>query len=212
MANINMKQFVQLTKDRFTDEDIKVIVEVGSLDGKDSEYFKMQFPHATVIAFEGLKENWESASPSGIKWCNTVIASYDGETTYHVKHFNKEMSTGIHGIYDRGAMYGTEKRTVKCYRLDSMFYSEERIDMMKIDVEGATWDVLEGMGDLLDAVKIMHIETETIPYFIGQKMLHDEVCSYLTDRNFKCIKQAGANIGGGTQYDTVWVNEKYLDS
>lgn len=210
MANISMKEFVQIVKNHFTDKQIYTIVEVGALDGKDSVYFKVFFPNAHVIAFEGLKENWEFHKPNDVLWLNSVIAAHDGEITYHVKYFNKEMSTGIHGIYDRGQKYGTEIRVVPCYRLDSLV--KIPIDMMKIDVEGASWDILEGMGNLLNTLKILHIETETEEFFIGQKMLHDDVCKYLKDRGFKCLKLAAAKIESGIQYDSVWINEKYLDS
>jgi len=205
MANINMKQFVKLVKDNFSEDQIKTIVEVGALDGKDSTYFKSCFPNAQVIAFEGLEENWEEHSPDGILWFNNVIASYDGEIIYHVK-----VTNGIHGIYDRGGIYGTETRTVKCYRLASLV--TKPIDMMKIDVEGATYDVFEGMDWLLDEVKIMHIETETVPYFSGQKKLHDEVSTFLNTKGFTCLAEAGARIQHGTQYDSVWIKNEYLDS
>ncbi len=203
MPNINMEQFVSLVKDNFTEDEIGNIVEVGAMDGKDSAYFKLCFPNANVTAIEGLEENWKASKPPGVLWLNKVIASYDGKITYHVKEIN-----GIHGIYDRGAVYGTKTRAVDCYRLDSLFDSMSPIDMMKIDVEGATYDIFEGMGSLLDTVKIMHIETETVPYFIGQKMLHPGVHDYLTKKGFRCLIQAGAKIQRGIQYDSVWINEK----
>lgn len=210
MANINMADFVQIVRNNFSEDKIRTIVEVGALDGADSVYFKQCFPNASVIAYEGLEENWEVHKPTGIIWINKVISSYNGETDYHVKYFNDEMSIGIHGMYDRGQEYGTETRIVPCYRLDSLI--TEQIDMLKIDVEGATYDVLEGMGCLLDTVRIMHIETETISFFSGQKKLHKDVCDYLVDKGFVCLEQQGANIERGTQYDTVWINEQYLDS
>jgi len=203
MPSIDMPRFVQLVNDNFPPDDIQNIVEVGSLNGVDAVYFKTCFPHADVTAYEGLKEHWEAVTPEGITWLNMVIASYDGEVTYHVKNFNEEMTTGIHGIYDRGKIYGTETRLVPCHRLDSV--SSKPIDMMKIDVEGATFDVFEGMGSLLDTVKIMHIETETVPFFSGQKMLHDGVCNYLVGKGFTCLEQRGARIQNGTQFDTVWI-------
>lgn len=202
MPNINMEKFVSLVKDNFTEDEINTIVEVGALDGNDSVYFKKCFPNANVTAIEGLEENWKAAKPSGVLWLNKVITSYDGEVTFHVK-----ITNGLHGIYDRGAIYGTETRTVNCFRLDSLFDSMSPIDMMKIDVEGATYDIFEGMGSLLDTVKIMHIETETVPYFSGQKMLHPGVCDYLTKKGFRCLGQAGAKIQHGIQYDSVWINE-----
>jgi len=205
MANIDMKEFVSLVKTNFTEDDIKTIVEVGALDGKDSVYFKTCFPNAQVIAIEGLEENWKANTPENVLWFNHVIASYNGEITYHVK-----ITNGIHGIYDRGAIYGSETRTVPCYRLDHLI--TKPIDMMKIDVEGATYDIFEGMGWLLDEVKIMHIETESIHYFAGQKKLHNDVCKFLIDKGFTCLKEAGARIGNGSQYDTVWIKNEYLDS
>jgi len=209
MANIGMEEFIQIVKNKFSEDEIKTIVEVGALDGADSVYFKQCFPNAQVVAYEGLEENYKAHSPSGIAWLNKVISSYTGETTFHVKTTN-----GIHGIYDRGSIYGTEQRTVPCYRLDSEFLHiiDESIDMMKIDVEGATYDVFEGMGDLLDTVKIMHIETETVAYFSGQKMLHDGVCNFLKTLGFTMLKLAGARIQHGTQYDSVWINNEHLDS
>ena len=65
------------------------------------------------------------------------------------------------------------------------------------------------MGSLLDTVKIMHIETETVPYFSGQKMLHPGVCDYLTKKGFRCLGQAGARIQHGIQYDSVWIKDIY---
>jgi len=207
--NIDMENFVKIVKNNFADEQINTIVEVGALDGADSVYFKQCFPHAKVIAFEGLKENWEAANPPGVTWLNRVIASYNGEVDFHVK-----ITNGIHGIYDRGSIYGTETRTVPCYRLDSEFLCimDESIDMMKIDVEGATYDVFEGMGHLLDTVKIMHIETEDVRYFAGQKKLHAEVYEFLHSKGFTCLKLAGARIQHGSQYDSVWIKNEYLDS
>ena len=194
-----MERFVEIVKEHFTEEQIESIVEVGALDGADAEYFKLCFPNADVVAYEGLRENWENNAPSGVEWHNMVISSVDGEVTYYVK-----ITNGIHGIFDRGSQYGEETRVVPCYRLDTITWSP--IDMMKIDVEGATYEVLIGMGFLLDAVKIMHIETEDVHYFAGQK-LHKEVEELLEERGFKCIDIQGARINSGQQYDSVWIKK-----
>jgi FkbM family methyltransferase len=208
MANIdiNMDEYVGLVREYFADEDIAMIVEVGSMDGKDALQFKSEFPHAHVVAIEGLKENYNNmvASNYPIECVYGAAANYDGMTIYHVKDIN-----GIHGIFDRGQAYGTKTREVECFRLDSMFVGP--IDMMKIDVEGATYEVLEGMGELLGQVKIMHIETESIAYFKGQR-LHGDVAKLLADSGFSMVRQSQVKIGAGKQYDSVWVNNEYLDS
>lgn len=48
---------------------------------------------------------------------------------------------------------------VEIVRLDSMIENEQ-IDIMKIDVEGYSREVLNGLGDKLKQVKVLHIETE----------------------------------------------------
>lgn len=204
--DINMPEFVGLVREYFRDSDIKFIVEVGSMDGKDANYFKQEFPHAHVVAIEGLKENYDKIVESNypIECLYGAATDHDGTVTYHIKNIN-----GIHGIFDRGRIYGTETRQVDCFRLDSMFRAP--IDMMKIDVEGATYEVLVGMGDLLPQTKIMHIETESIQYFKGQK-LHGEVAALLSEAGFVMVRQSRVCIGSGYQYDSVWLNEKYLDS
>lgn len=49
--------------------------------------------------------------------------------------------------------------TVDIDRLDNLI-KDEQIDIMKIDVEGHSVEVLEGLGDKLQNVKVYHIETE----------------------------------------------------
>lgn len=46
--------------------------------------------------------------------------------------------------------------TVKCKRLDSL--DIKRPDVMKIDVEGAEYRVLQGMGDIVDSCRAIFIE------------------------------------------------------
>ena len=55
--NINMNEFVELIKQFCPNP--KCIVEVGSLDAKDSLFFKDTFPDAKCFAIEGLPENYE---------------------------------------------------------------------------------------------------------------------------------------------------------
>lgn len=48
---------------------------------------------------------------------------------------------------------------VKTVRLDELI-GDEKIDIMKIDCEGHSMEVLEGLGDKLNQIKVFHIETE----------------------------------------------------
>jgi len=182
---------------------LPVIFEVGSMDGADAFYFKSVFPNSKVIAIEALPENClVMAGKPGIVVINTVINNYDGQTLFHRKNIN-----GIHSIFDRGEEYGTDIAVIPCKRLDTLCKELDitAIDMIKIDVEGASMEILEGMGDLLSTIKIMHIETESHEFFAKQR-LHADVVRTLSESGMEMIDITSGEIYSGCyQYDSVWV-------
>lgn len=199
--NISAYDFVMLAKKRFRDQ-IKVIFDVGAMDGKDAECFKQIFPEAISYAVEGLPSNFKYLMErKNIVPLQRVLNNFDGETLYHKKNIN-----GIHGIFDRGQMYGNETLTLPCIRLDTLCKELQltSIDMIKLDVEGATLEILQGMGDILDTLKIMHVETEDFEAFKGQS-LHIDVINFLTKQGFLNTMMSKVRIGKvGFQYDSVW--------
>lgn len=208
IIDINMFEFVELIRRHCPDP--RCIVEVGSMDGKDSLFFKKTFPNAEVYAIEGLPENYEIIKK--IKCINSiqsVISSQDGNIKFYKKDIN-----GLHGIYDRGSIYGTQVIDMPCFTLKRILKENgiNKIDVMKIDVEGATFDVLKGMGDIISEVGIMHIETESYPFFKGQK-LHKDVVSLLYSKGFELVKRSQVKINeNGFQYDSVWISKSRLVS
>lgn len=58
--------------------------------------------------------------------------------------------------YDRGAWCVTVK--VKCIKLDDILREFESIKLVKIDVEGAEFEVLEGMTKSLSKIKYIILE------------------------------------------------------
>ncbi len=62
----------------------------------------------------------------------------------------------------------------------------EHIDYLKIDVEGAEYEVLEGAGDLLDRTGVIRVEVCFIPFRSGQR-LFSEVDLLLRARHFDLL-------------------------
>jgi len=209
-VEINMPSFMALAKQYFADKEIKNIMEIGSLNGNDSLLFKNHYPEANVFCIEGLPDNYNQylKDLTNITPINAVIADYDGVIQYHQKNIN-----GIHGILDRGQEYGSNVLELQCYTIKTICenYKIDSIDLVKIDVEGATYEILNSMGDMLKTIKIMHIETESYPFFKNQK-LHDVVADYLIDKGFTMVDMSRAMIAGEYQHDSVWVNNKYLNN
>lgn len=45
-----------------------------------------------------------------------------------------------------------------------------RIDFLKLDVEGASWEVLDGFGDRIKDIGALHIEAEHIEAYEGETL------------------------------------------
>ncbi len=204
-----MLEFINLSNKYIKIEEIKNIMEIGSLNGVDSLFFKSKYPESNVFCIEGLPDNYDTylKDLTTITPINIVVADYDGVITYHKKDIN-----GIHGILDRGQQYGTKTLQLQCNTMKTICdnYKIKSLDLVKIDVEGATFEILNSMGDMLKTIKIMHIETESYPFFTNQK-LHDEVYDFLINNGFTMVDFTKAPISKGYQHDSVWVNNNILN-
>ena len=200
-----MDDYIKICRHLFP-HGFNTIMEVGALDGKDSLLFKKEYPGAIVYCIEGNPDNYHDNIENldgVIVPINAVVSNHIGYVDYYIKDIN-----GIHGIFDRGKQYGTKVKHLSCTTISEIGhqYNITSIDMLKIDVEGATSEILQGMEDLLYSVKIMHIETESGELFKGQKC-HEEVVDYLILNNFYMTHMISAEIEPNKlQHDSVWIN------
>jgi hypothetical protein len=104
-----------------------------------------------------------------------------------------------------------EKILTPITRLDSFLaeqgMSGKIIDIIKIDTEGFSWEVLMGMGDVLKNVRMMHVETEVFNRHPGHKNNVD-IANYLTNNNFLCVDKSYE--WGPTIEDQVWINQRFM--
>jgi FkbM family methyltransferase len=148
-----------------------VIWEVGSRDGVDAEelgnrildgaalYF---WDNATVVAIEANPDQATIIRKTypRIKIIEVAASNVTGTADFIVYH-GDEGAVGSSSLNLRWKGDDLEGHIikVKTERLDNLI-GDEQIDIMKIDVEGHSVEVLEGLGDKLKQVKVFHIETE----------------------------------------------------
>ena len=82
----------------------------------------------------------------------------------------------------------------------------DSVDFVKIDVEGCTYEVLEGFGERIRDVKCIQLEAEHVELFEGQR-LFDEISSLLCKNNFV---MAHFELLDGKQSDSLWIQKNYL--
>jgi FkbM family methyltransferase len=126
--------------------------------------------------------------------CNIINTSYTDEkiTTYDYTHINNGFKTNSN-IF------------ISAISLDSISYIfTNKVSVIKIDVEGHGYEVLEGLGSKLKDVRAIQIETEERVCFENQK-IDSMVNKYLLDMGFSLVNKKRC---WDLQFDCLYVNRK----
>ena len=82
------------------------------------------------------------------------------------------------------------------------------LDIVKVDIEGYTFQLLEGFSKHLNNVKMFHLETEKKSTH-KQHVNSEAIVNYMRSKNFVLV--GTQNEWGSEIEDQIWVN-KYLIS
>ncbi|MCB9830864.1 MAG: FkbM family methyltransferase [Planctomycetes bacterium] len=131
------------------------IVDAGANIGLASLWFKARCPEARIAAFEPDADNADLArrNLAGHAGCAVHEIALDRVTGRASLHRGDH--DAVHSLVDDSAQAGSvevETRTLADFMASS---GESRIDVLKLDVEGAELRVLEGMGDWLDRTTLV---------------------------------------------------------
>jgi len=186
------------------------VIEIGSQNGWDAErlantfdikpsdvyiieahpgfyqFIKKHYPDYNVFNLAGSNKN-------GTVMFNAAKNLDDGRSSYLDRD-----------IYHTDIFTGVEVESV---RMDKFIEDNniKDIDILKIDVEGATYEVLEGFGNTLDIVKTIQLEAELQPLW-PDAILWNDIKSFLEKNNFTCFWTQDII---GVQIDSIWINDKY---
>ena len=141
-----------------------------------------------------LEKNVKENNLENIILENKAVGNKNGNTEmYLASQENNIYSQSMHRIFSSKIVsQNSTPITIKIIKLDDFFEKLDlikKIDLIKIDVEGAEFDVLKGMNKILDSNKdlkiIMEFSLENLQDF-GSKP--DEVVDFLLKKNFKLWK------------------------
>jgi len=165
-----------------------LILDCGSNIGMSILYFRHVFPQARIIAFEPdplifpyLQENIACNGLKDVKLVQAALAAREGTLTFY--------SDGKYGscLADHAPANIRERWTkceVPCVRLRD--YLTEPMDFLKLNIEGAEWEVLSDSQDRLRQVREMVIEyhhSPGLPRTLHKilELLHRQAFEYLVN-------------------------------
>lgn len=146
-----------------------LVVDVGANEGHWSLYMCKQHPGAAILAIEPnpiplelMKKNFESNNIKNVEILPIAISKEASKKD--LETIDNVTSLGSFKIDRTGRPWITDARirriTVECKRLDDLkeVKNAVAIDLLKVDVEGAELEVIEGAAGVLD--KIIRLEIE----------------------------------------------------
>lgn len=207
---------VKTYTDHFGLSSSPVIYEVGSRDGKDGEELAQRiyegqnlWKNAQIVLFEcnpPQQSVIEQDYPEAIL-IKEAISDKKGKSAFLQIDGDKNYIGSSSMDLDR-VNYPWVQKThtieVPTRRLDDVIkelgHQDTQIDIMKIDIEGYTFEALVSLGKYLRNVRVFHLETEIKGR--ARKETNLDIALFMQERGYVC--SALENEWGESIQDQVW--------
>lgn len=135
---------------------VRTIVDAGANIGLSAVYFANRFPDATVLALEPERENFALLTRNVAAYPRVVplqAALWSEDTTLRLSNPDVPVDSFQFGP-------GAQGEAVAAFSLPSLLrrHGLERVDVMKIDIEGGETPVFDNRPDWVDGVDMFIIE------------------------------------------------------
>jgi FkbM family methyltransferase len=207
------------------DRQVNTVFEVGAADGRDTLSYAALFPNARVFAFEPVPASFQKLKESTqqeqrICSINTALCNTVGTAKFNLAEWPDASSlfpanqTG--STFDE---YNQSKAHIQVQTETIDHYCQEHkidnINLLKMDAQGAEFDILNGAESMLQKGRIDLIYTEVnfMEIYQGAKS-YDAIAGYLRKYGFQLHNLYGLTTnqkGQLTWGDAIFVREKWID-
>jgi len=176
-----------------TNTEVNIIFDVGSYIGDTVQEYHNLFPKSRIYSFEPLEETYNTLSEkfkdnNHIKTYNLAIAKNSGSKKFYVNKAN--YTNSLLEVADTSKIYIDTNLTdnlryvnVETISLDDFCKREniEKINILKMDIQGAELMALHGATNLLKTrtIDIIYLEVEFVKLYDDQAYFND-IHEYLT--------------------------------
>lgn len=141
-------------------DDVRTVLDIGANIGITALYFSLLYPNARIYAFEPSPDNFtvlqkNAANCSRIRVFNFGLGSENASLELYAS--DNPLNFGGYSLHATGS--DTSRKTSIAVRAVADVLREldlDRIDVVKVDTEGAEWDILTAFpGEALERVQLI---------------------------------------------------------
>lgn len=203
-----------LRQNGIVNSDINTFAEIGSRDGHDSDYIKKfwDLKNQDVYIFEAHPECYKSIRSRYplYKSYNVAVTNKTGIVGFNAGVVGKEPNVGISSLLERSNNpdFIYDRIEVDGWALDDIVTTLNlpKLDIIKIDVEGATKQVLSGFEKNIINTKFIQIELETEIVWDNQT-IYNEIVDLMSLYGFDVVNDV---VISNNQKDTLFKNKSYI--
>lgn len=202
-----MQRFCEVVKGH--NINVSKVLEIGSRDGDDAAYMAQSFgvPASMVWLCE---PNPAQAQVIRDKYpdfnlIDKAIFDKPGTLDFLQMHGSPPeigtsslMPRSLDNLYDRATRIQVEAITGQ----DLLAMIPGEIGVCKVDVEGATYQVLKSMGDDLKRIKAFHLECEHVEVWTNQEQ-YNSIASFMIEMGYEQVDFQ--YVIGTIQSDSIWI-------
>jgi FkbM family methyltransferase len=175
---LHLDQFLSVASRLLGPDDIRTVIELGARDGSETAEFARRLPRAHIYTFECNPQTFPQcrSTVSGLQQVELVekaVADRDGPITFFPIDPERTETTwedgnpGASSLLRASGKYPVEtfaqgEIMVEGTSLRSFMAERDLsgVDLLWMDIQGAELMALEGLGDRIAQVKLIHTEVE----------------------------------------------------
>lgn len=165
-------------------KDDSVVIDVGANFGHHTLFFSKMVPNGKVIAFEPQLENFELLKTNiSMNEARNIDARYQAVGAENKKVKVPRINTSVLSNMGDITVESSDGREVECITLDSL--GLDRVDLIKIDVQGYELYTLLGAEEMLTTLKptmIIELEDQQLAKFNLESSV---IVDYLKDLEYE---------------------------
>jgi FkbM family methyltransferase len=188
-----------------------IIFDCGTRDGEDAAYLMEKLQAKRVYAIDANPKAIAKtlALHPELTVIETALSNYIGTTTFTQIISERADYEGSSSFQIAPGFEGARKEQIEVsvttmrQLLIDLGLEQETIDLIKVDLEGYSYEFLQGLGDNLKKTKVLHLETETFKRHEGHYNSL-AVQDFMISAGFRLVDVSYE--WGPTIEDQVWVN------